>query len=385
MSTKNEKQPLSVTHPELAKEAHGWDPKEVTKGMKRTLEWICDEGHTWITTVVHRTAKNHPSGCPTCSNRKILSGFNDLATKFPELIPSVDGWDPTKVGAKSSKILDWKCEKNHRWKASIVQRTIGGYRGRGTGCPFCSGVKTLAGFNDLQTTHPDLAAEADGWDPSKLSAGSSKSVAWTCRNNHKWNALIVSRTRKRAADCPYCTNRKLLKGFNDLHTTHPEIAAEADGWDPSTVTRGMDKPRKWKCSEGHRWTTDVIVRTRGSGCPSCSPTGYDPNAPAYLYLLVHSEWEMFQIGITNDIDTRMYAHGLLGWKCVEYRGPMDALVCREWETAILRMLKAKGADLSNPKIAGKFDGYSEAWSKFTFEVNSIKELMKLTEQFEGKK
>jgi hypothetical protein len=45
------------------------------------------------------------------------------------------------------------------------------------------------------------------------------------------------------------------------------------------------------------------------------------------------------------------------------------------------MLKAKGADLSNPKVAGKFDGFSEAWSKATFEVKSIKELMKLTEEF----
>ena len=28
-------------------------------------------------------------------------------------------------------------------------------------------------------------------------------------------------------------------------------------------------------------------------------------------------------------------------------------------------------------------GYSEPWSKSTFEVSSIKELMKLTEEFEG--
>jgi len=36
----------------------------------------------------------------------------------------------------------------------------------------------------------------------------------------------------------------------------------------------------------------------------------------------------------------------------------------------------------NDKIAGKFDGYSEAWSKSTFEVKLIKELMRLTEEFE---
>ena len=45
------------------------------------------------------------------------------------------------------------------------------------------------------------------------------------------------------------------------------------------------------------------------------------------------------------------------------------------------MLKAKGADLSNEKIAGKFDCYSEAWSKSTFELGSIKELMRLMQEF----
>ena len=92
---------------------------------------------------------------------------------------------------------------------------------------------------------------------------------------------------------------------------------------------------------------------------------------------------MFQIGITNYPDDRLHSHGLLGWEVLEMRGPMDGHLTQQWETAILRMLKAKGADLSNSKIAGKFDGYSEAWSKSTFEAKSIKELMRLTEEFEG--
>ena len=49
------------------------------------------------------------------------------------------------------------------------------------------------------------------------------------------------------------------------------------------------------------------------------------------------------------------------------------------------MLRARGSDLSNDKIAGKFDGYSESWSKSTFEVKSITELMQLTEEFEVQK
>ena len=94
---------------------------------------------------------------------------------------------------------------------------------------------------------------------------------------------------------------------------------------------------------------------------------------------------MLQIGITNDIDRRLEEHSRNRWSLQDVRGPIDGHLTRQWETAILRMLRAKGADLSNDKIAGKFDGYSEAWSKSTFEVSSIKELMRLTEEFEEKK
>lgn len=40
---------------------------------------------------------------------------------------------------------------------------------------------------------------------------------------------------------------KVLRGFNDLATTHPEIAKEADGWDPTTVRsdEGDDNIPDW--------------------------------------------------------------------------------------------------------------------------------------------
>lgn len=63
---------------------------------------------------------------------------------------------------------------------------------------------------------------------------------------------------------------------------------------------------------------------------------------------------------------------------------MDGHLTQQWETAILRMLKARGADLSNESIAGKFDGYSEAWSKLKFEATSLKQLMEMTDLFEDR-
>jgi hypothetical protein len=187
------------------------------------------------------------------------------------------------------------------------------------------------------------------------------------------------------SNCPVCSGDQVLAGFNDLATRHPLIAREADGWDPTTIIAGKTK-RRWKCEEGHAWSASTISRIVSKvGCPTCSKTGFDPNTDGFLYFLKHEKWEMLQIGITNNPDKRVGGHRKIGWEIIEIRGPMDGLLAQSWETSILRMLKAVGADLANSSIVGKFDGYSEAWSISKFNANSISELMKLTEEFEGSK
>jgi len=92
---------------------------------------------------------------------------------------------------------------------------------------------------------------------------------------------------------------------------------------------------------------------------------------------------MLQIGITNYPDQRLKGHEKIGWEVLEVRGPMDGQLVRDWETSILAMLRNNGADLGNVSVSGNFDGASEAWSRATFEVKGIKELMRLTEDFEN--
>ncbi len=363
---------LPVEYPEIAKQAYGWDPETVMAKSGKRKEWKCAVGHIWSSTVSNRTSG---AGCPYCSNQKVLVGFNDLQTTHPELAKEADGWDPRTKIAGSNKKLPWICSKNHRWNAVLASRAL-----NGNGCSYCSGFKVLSGFNDLQTTNPEIAQEAFGWDPSQVSGGNHKLFSWMCPKGHEYKARIDHR-RSGVSNCHYCSGHRVLKGFNDLQTLNPSLAKEAVGWDPSTVTTGSSLKRKWKCKEGHSWITSVADRKK-NGCPTCAQTGFDPNADGYLYFLEHKDWEMFQIGITNVPDNRLSRHRKLGWELLELRGPMDGHLTQQWETAILRMLKSKNADLSNSKIAGKFDGYSEAWSKSTFEAESIKELMRLTEEFE---
>jgi hypothetical protein len=428
---------LVTTNANLAKEADGWDPTKFSKGSGKKQNWKCTKGHQWSESPARRSRGD---GCPYCSSHKVQIGYNDFKTTHPELIHLVYEWDPTTVTAMSDKKQSWRCELGHVWLAQVKGITLG------TRCPVCSGKKVVVGFNDLETTHPDLAREAFEFDPKTITAGSNKSFKWVCEKLHTWNAVVASRVggtgcpicsgrqvlfgfndlytfnsqiakqahgwdpktvtpfsdkvnewqcelghvwktmvklRSLGAGCHYCTGFKVLAGFNDLATTNPEIAEQAFGWDPTTVTRATDKKRLWKCEEGHKWSSRISHRTNlKSGCPTCAKSGFDPNKQSFLYFLSHPHWDMYQIGITNDQDARLGSHKKLGWEVLEVRGPMDGHLTQDWETAILRMLRKSGADLSNANIAGKFDGYSEAWSKSTFKATSIKQLMELTNLFE---
>ena len=188
--------------------------------------------------------RSNGSECPICLGRIVLKGFNDLKTTHPHLAKEADGWDPKKVVSGSSKKLKWKCSKGHKWEAICFSR-IKGNKGKGLGCPVCSNQKILVGFNDFQTTHKDLAKFAVGWDTTKYVAGSRKVVSWTCKNNHKWTAPINIRVRNKS--CAYCSGDLHWKGFNDLKTTHPQVAKEAYKWDPSTLMAGSLKKVNWKC------------------------------------------------------------------------------------------------------------------------------------------
>ncbi len=46
------------------------------------------------------------------------------------------------------------------------------------------------------------------------------------------------------------------------------------------------------------------------------------------------------------------------------------------------MLKKRGAKLAPENVAGKFDGYTEAWMQSSLPVKSIRELMRMVEEVE---
>ncbi len=255
---------LATTHPDIAAEAHDWDPQAVKAGSSgKKYSWKCKLGHIFLADVASRAITGN--GCPICSGHKLLPGFNDIATTHPHLLDEIIEGDPTTVGKGSAKKFTWKCQRGHEYIATVSGRT------QGSGCPVCAGLKVAPGVNDLATTNPLLASEANGWDPTKFTAGStSKKMAWKCAKGHEWTAMIGSRNNT-GVGCPKCSGRDVIPGENDLLTLFPSVALEADGWDPSVVMAGSGQKLPWVCSKGHKWTAKVGSRTfQDNGCPICS-------------------------------------------------------------------------------------------------------------------
>ena len=365
---------LVTTHPEIAEQAFGWDPSTVIAGSKKKRSWKCQLGHVWEAAILNRV---NGSGCGICTNRILSVGVNDLKSQFPEFAEQAYGWNPEEKMSGSSERMMWKCAKSHIWESTIVNRTF-----NKTGCPICINQKLLTGFNDLATLHPELAAQAYGWDPSKTLSGSPKKVAWICSEGHIWESQTSSRISQKSG-CLVCIGRQVLAGFNDIQTTFPDLALQAVGWDPTKYTHGSRAKVKWKCEKGHVWTAVISSRTSGGqGCPSCSISGFDPNKEGWLYLLVHPDWELHQIGISNVLDERLKTHRNLGWVVVDSRGPLQGDVTYQWEQSIIRALKKAGAVFDAETIAGKFTGYSESWRKDSFPAEKITTLMEFVRNTE---
>lgn len=274
---------IASRHPALAVQ---WDmeknapltPADVVPHSHRSVWWKCAQGHTWRATVHSRT---QGFGCPICTNRIPSAGVNTLADRFPLLC---EEWDteknapltPEQIMPGTSRRVWWRCKNGHSYRTSVCSRTT-----NGTGCPVCSGKKVLAGENDLRTLFPNIAAQWDtekniGTDPERLSAYSNRRVWWVCDKGHSYCASVASRVHNKTG-CPYCANRKVLPGFNDLASTKPLIAAQ---WDtelngtltPQMVTAGSKRKVWWKCSADHRWKAVIYSRTgvRGTECPVCA-------------------------------------------------------------------------------------------------------------------
>lgn len=314
---------LDVVEPIVASEWHPTKngelkPNQFLPQSNKKVWWLGKCGHEWEAVISSRTG-TRKGGCPYCSNRKVLKGFNDLATTNPEILSE---WDfeknaisPYEIARGTNRKVWWKCSLGHSYESPVAGRT--GERRRG--CPYCANQKLLKGFNDLETRSPELAREwdvekNDGVTPDMILAGGHKKVWWKCAKGHEWQSAIITRLSMNIG-CPYCSGRYSIPEVNDLETTNPQLMLE---WDiernlpltPKDVKAGSHTKVWWNCKDcGYSWQAFVSDRVRGNGCPSCSRT-YRTSAPeqiVFFYVKKHfadavNSYKPDWIGNSSEID-----------------------------------------------------------------------------------
>ncbi len=306
---------LSTTHPKVAAQWHPTKnkavaPTQILSGSSTKFWWMCLSGHEWEAACSSRTISG--VGCPVCSNKKIVSGINDLATLFPRISAQ---WDieknapqtPREIAPATSKSFWWLCDEGHSWKTAVANRTRFDSK-----CPFCGGQKPILGKTDLESTHPNLASE---WHPTRNGA-------------------------LRPADVMAGTQRKI--------------------W--------------WMCDQGHEWSAPPFNRKKGVGCPNCAIYGYTPSENGYLYLLEKENESLQQFGITNNPKDRLRTHKKNGWHLLDVLGPADGYWIAETESAFKAYFRQKGL-LMNRDRQLKFDGFTETWDSSNLRYKTIEQIL----------
>lgn len=341
---------LASLFPATAAEWHptrngGLSPDKIVAGSMKHVWWRCPKGldHEWQASVVNRTKKDSPRGCPFCAGKK-LSVTNSLASLLPDVASQ---WHPTKNGsltpeqvlAGSNQHFWWKCPNgpDHEWRAQLASRANAGH-----GCPYCAGQQVSV-TNSLASLFPEAALQ---WHPTKngtltpdiVVAGSTKNIWWKCPNgpDHEWQATPDRRTGQ-GSGCPCCRGLQ-VSVTNSLASLFPEVALE---WHPTKngdvtpekVVAGSNKKFWWKCTkrEGHEWQAAACSRTvkeNPSGCPYCSNHEVsETNSLAACYPGIAAEWHPIKNKNLAPDRTVAGSNRQVWWKCSN--GPDH-----EWQTTV---------------------------------------------------
>lgn len=275
-------------------------PENFTKGSGKKVWWRCSKcNHEWEAIIGNRAKLGR--GCPICAikssaealNKHRLKNGNSLAESKPELL---NEWDykkntnisPHEVTPYSNRYAWWNGNCGHNWRAKI------NHRSNGSGCPFCSNQRLLVGFNDLASKLKECLEEwdyekNDNLTPKDIIFTSQRKVWWICNKAHSYQMKVSDKYS--GWKCPYCSHKKVLKGFNDLSTLNPRVSSE---WDyeknkdltPNDVMPGTNKKVWWRCKRGHTYLASISNRNVGTGCPICNKENHSSMKEMTIYFYV---------------------------------------------------------------------------------------------------
>ena len=159
------------------------------------------------------------------NNSNLIDRFPDLLAEWDYENNNANNIDVNTVTYGSHKLAAWKCiAYKHEYMMVVKERV------NGQGCPFCANKKVLRGFNDFMSKYPEIVRnewdwinnDADEIKPDCITAGTCRQVYFRCEDC-KGSYKMAVNVKTAGNGCPYCSNHRVLTGFNDLQSCYPEL------------------------------------------------------------------------------------------------------------------------------------------------------------------
>lgn len=283
-------------------------PEQFTKGSQFMAHLKCPDCGLGLFSGIHSLLHTDEDGklCIShegrCRKYRAMSSDNNLVTCYPEV---KDWWDYDRNAPYMPE--EYTLFSPTRMHFTCPVCGTGTYR-RITDaftvdenevptlfkCPYCAGVKPIPGVNSLAALYPELASECISVDdPERILPSATSRVEWRCSTcGGKWFDLVINRVN--GAGCPYCDDRKALRGYNTLQVRYPDLIktewAELEniliGIDPDNILDTNSEQAWWICTEcGRRYmmsTKQRILKLKRGHKPCTFCNGRRPPSPRII-------------------------------------------------------------------------------------------------------
>lgn len=162
-------------------------------------------------------------------------------------------------------------------------------------CPKCSGKCPKQSEQIFMN-----AIRIRGFKANSEYQGNNKKVSVSCPNNHTW--FITPADFKSGYGCPHCSGT--VRGDNDSFIKSARVI-HGDTYDYSKVEYVNNTTHvNIICHTHGEFKQTPKLHKKGSGCPSCSVSGFKPLNDSFLYILRSTCGQYLKVGITNKPDDR---------------------------------------------------------------------------------
>lgn len=344
-------------------QAAGLEPLDVYPGSKTPWPCICTTCGDLVTPTYNSVASGARSGCARCGRAR-----GGLARRIPEekikAVMVSAGLDPLEPYPGSMR--PWRCRC--RVCGREVSPRAHGIQAGQAGCAYCAGHR-------VDPAAAVALMSSAGIEPTSPFPGSDEPWPSQCATCKRKVSPRYSSIKQGQSGCRYCAGRAVdiddaLRVMRNAHI-HPvvpwpgadqpwksvcidcsesvypyynnvrrghggclhcagqivdaEFAAavmRAADLDPTVPYPGSAVP--WSCTcrtcGAHVTPRYAGVRAGQGGCRTCARYGFDPDAPAFVYLIVCQRLSALKIGVSNRAENRLREHIRLGWAVWETDG-----------------------------------------------------------------